>query len=175
MDNNPSYFKGPDRPVEQVGWDDAQEFLNRLNARGDGYRYRLPTEAEWEYAARAGSTDLFVDSRLSGVAWYGAGGANLLQSKGETHDVGRKQPNAWGLYDVHGNVNEWVQDWFSADYYRNSPRDDPAGPATGRTRVTRGGSWYSNASYLRLSNRYEMFAGLSRRDVGFRCVREAIR
>ena len=176
MGDNPSFFKGPDRPVEQVSWDSAQEFLQRLNARDDGYHYRLPTEAEWEYAARAGSSTEFPDSPPPGeIAWFGAGGKNLLESKGETHPVGSKKPNAWGLYDMRGNVGEWVQDWISADwthddYYSKSPVDDPQGPLEGKYHVTRGGSWYSNASYLRASNRYPC-ACTARRDIGFRVVR----
>jgi formylglycine-generating enzyme required for sulfatase activity len=175
MGNNPSYFKGPENPVEQVSWEDVHEFLSRLNARGDGYRYRLPTEAEWEYAARAGAEGLYAGPSLAPMAWYGVGGANLLQSKGSTHPVGQKQPNAWGLYDVHGNVAERVEDWYSASYYKTSPLADPPGPSSGEIHVARGGSWYSNASYVRLSNRYQTAAVLSRRDVGFRCVREAVR
>jgi formylglycine-generating enzyme required for sulfatase activity len=175
MGNNPSNFKGPTNPVEQVSWEDVHEFLRRLSARGDGYRYRLPTEAEWEYAARAGADGLYAGPSLAAMAWYGVGGENLLKSKGSTHPVGQKQPNAWGLYDVHGNVAERVEDWYSASYYKTSPQDDPTGPASGGVHVARGGSWYSNASYVRLSNRYQTVAVLSRRDVGFRCVREAVR
>jgi formylglycine-generating enzyme required for sulfatase activity len=174
MGNNPSFFKGADHPVEQVSWEDVHEFLRRLSARADGYRYRLPTEAEWEYAARAGATGLYAGPSLAAMAWYGVGGANLLESKGSTHPVGQKQPNAWGLYDVHGNVAERVEDWYSPDYYKASPQDDPTGPASGQIHVARGGSWYSNASYVRLANRYQNVAVLRRRDVGFRCVRETV-
>ena len=178
MGDNPSFFKGAghtDLPVEQVSWEDVHEFLRRLSARGDGYRYRLPTEAEWEYAARAGAEGLYAGPSLAAMAWYGVGGTNLLASKGTTHPVGQKQPNAWGLYDVHGNVAERVEDWYSASYYKTSPRDDPTGPASGEIHIARGGSWYSNASYVRLANRYQNVAVLRRRDVGFRCVREPVR
>ncbi len=102
MGSNPSYFREAARPVESVSWDDVQEFLRRLNARNDGFRYRLPTEAEWEYAARAGTTDKYAGARsLADVAW------DYSTSGGETHPAGQKQPNAWGLYDMLGNVYEW--------------------------------------------------------------------
>jgi formylglycine-generating enzyme required for sulfatase activity len=121
MGSNPSSNKGDNRPVETVSKLEAQDFLAKLNARNDGYRYRLPTEAEWEYAARAG-----MDSPYSGpldqVAWYAA------NSDDETHPVGQKRPNAWGLYDVQGNVREWVADLYSPGFYEVSPVGDPAGP-----------------------------------------------
>jgi len=134
MGANPSTFKGDDRPVETVSWNDVQEFLKRLNATDDGYRYRLPTEAEWEYAARAGSTADGV-ANVDEIAWYGE------NSGRETHPVGRKRANAWSLYDMLGNVWEWCADWHGANYYASSPVDDPQGPASGTDRVVRGGSW----------------------------------
>jgi formylglycine-generating enzyme required for sulfatase activity len=124
MGSNPSTIKGDDRPVETISRTEAQDFLTKLNARNDGYRYRLPTEAEWEYAARAGSTAPYA-GRLDDVAWY-AGNSN-----DETHPVGKKKPNAWGLYDMEGNVREWVEDWYASDYYSRSPVVDPTGPAAG--------------------------------------------
>jgi formylglycine-generating enzyme required for sulfatase activity len=111
--------------VETVSKNEAQEFLSRLNARNDGYKYRLPTEAEWEYAARAGSPAP-AGAALDEVAWYAA------NSGDETHPVGQKKPNAWGLYDMLGNVREWVEDQYSATYYANAPLADPTGPAPGQ-------------------------------------------
>jgi hypothetical protein len=103
---------------------EAQDFITKLNAMNDGYRYRLPTEAEWEYAARAG-TDSAYSGPLGQVAWYAA------NSEDETHPVGLKKPNAWGLYDIQGNVREWVSDLYTANYYSNSPAVDPTGPEPG--------------------------------------------
>jgi len=134
MGANASQFKEEDRPVENVSWSDVQEFLRRLNAMNDLYRYRLPTEAEWEYAARAGSPlDMVAD--LGAVAWYDG------NSGSQTHPVGRKRANGWGLYDMLGNVWEWCADWYGKDYYASSPIDDPQGPASGNLQVVRGGSW----------------------------------
>lgn len=151
MGSNPSKFKGRSHPVEQVSWDDAQAFVQRLNQKEGHDRYRLPTEAEWEYAARAGTTSTyhFGDdaSQLGRYAWYD-------KNSGETtHPVGQKEPNAWGLYDMHGNVWEWVQDWYGENYYRNSPSTDPRGPSSGSYRVDRGGSWGDDAAYCRAAYR----------------------
>ena len=121
MGSNPSTIKGDDYPVETVNKNEAHEFLNRLNAKHDGFHYRLPTEAEWEYAARAGSATSYI-GKLDETAWYGD------NSDDTTHAVGQKKPNAWGLYDMEGNVKEWVEDLYSANYYRNSPGVDPTGP-----------------------------------------------
>jgi formylglycine-generating enzyme required for sulfatase activity len=181
MGTNPSYFKGRDRPVEQVSWDDVQDFLEKLNRRHDGYHYRLPTEAEWEYAAGSGAPGPFGGSGLANTAWYAETENTsilpLTESLGETHPVGRRKANAWGLYDMLGNVSEWVQDWYGKTYYQITPEADPAGPLEGEYaslgpyHIARGGSWHSIPSYLRVSDRYETVHGLRRRDIGFRCVR----
>jgi formylglycine-generating enzyme required for sulfatase activity len=155
MGNNPSNFKdcGGNCPVDQVSWDDAQNFINKLNQSNDGFRYRLPTEAEWEYACRAGTTGDYAGD-LDSMAWY------EVNSEGKTHPVGHKRPNAWGLYDMHGNQWEFCQDWYDANYYRNSPIADPQGPSRGQPsgrgldgampqRVVRGGGETSDISRLR--------------------------
>jgi formylglycine-generating enzyme required for sulfatase activity len=166
MGANPSNIKGDDRPVETVSWNDVQEFLKRLNARDDGYRYRLPTEAEWEYAARAGSTaDKVAD--LDAVAWYSG------NSGSETHPVGRKRANPWGLYDMLGNVWEWCADWYGADYYTSSPVEDPQGPGSGSIRVVRGASFLDGAYVPRGASRNGYGPVIRSFILGFRCVREA--
>jgi len=141
MGTNPSEFKGAKNPVENVSWNDCQEFLKKLNALGkERGQFRLPTEAEWECACRAGTKTRFcsgdADGALADYAWFGA------NSGGTTHPVGTKKPNAWGLHDLHGNVWEWCRDWYGDDYYTRWPKDDPTGPAAGSIRVLRGGSWY---------------------------------
>jgi formylglycine-generating enzyme required for sulfatase activity len=125
MGSNPSTMKGDDRPVETVNKDEAHQFLSKLNAQNDGYRYRLPSEAEWEYAARAGSATPYT-GRLDEVGWFDG------NSGDETHPVGQKKPNAWGLYDMEGNVKEWVEDNYSQNYYSNTPETDPTGPQGGQ-------------------------------------------
>ncbi|MDR1038117.1 MAG: formylglycine-generating enzyme family protein [Deltaproteobacteria bacterium] len=140
MGFNPSHFHGPDLPVEQVSWLDAVEFLARLDAmEGESGRYRLPTEAEWEYAAREGSEGFFsfgdVPSDLVQYGWF------LGNSGGTTRSVGSMRPTGRGLFDIHGNVAEWTSDWFSDAYYSSSPFLDPAGPASGSARSVRGCSW----------------------------------
>jgi formylglycine-generating enzyme required for sulfatase activity len=166
MGNNPSHFQGDNLPVEQVGWNDRQEFLKKLSAK-EGKTHRLPTETEWEYACRAGSTTRFNagddDSALDGVGWYSG------NSWGKTHPVGQKRPNAWGLYDMHGNVGEWCEDRYDKDYYRNSPAADPAGPAQGAPRVLRGGSWRGNPGFCRSAGRLWSYP-VRRRSLGFRVV-----
>lgn len=129
MGSNPSTIKGDDHPVETVSKQDADDFLAKLTARNDGYRYRLPTEAEWEYAARAGAP---LPATLDEVAWYSA------NSDDTTHAVGQKKPNAWGLYDMLGNVREWVSDLYAMNYYANSPLADPTGPQPGQGGPQRG-------------------------------------
>ena len=142
MGKNPSYFKGDTRPVERVSWEDAQAFLKNFRSLGDfgslgDMTVRLPTETEWEYACRAGTQTAysFGDDvgQLGDYAWYPA------NSNSQTHPVGQKKPNAWGLYDMHGNVWEWCQDWYDETYYGQSPEKNPQGPGSGQYRLLRGG------------------------------------
>ncbi len=177
MGTNPSDFKGPDLPVEQVSWNDAQQFLDQLNAHNDGYRYRFPTEAEWEYAARAGSPIFWLSgpripridnsSPLDAIAWFGR------NSGGQTHPVGGKLPNAWGLYDMIGNVEELVADWYSDSYYTNSPLRDPSGPDSGLSRVVRGLPSWEVPIAPRF--RHGVGPGVGYDFMGFRVARESIR
>jgi formylglycine-generating enzyme required for sulfatase activity len=151
--NNPSEFKGDERPVDNVSWNDVQEFIRKLNANEGGrIEYRLPTEAEWEYAARAGTETRYSfgdgAGKLGDYAWFEE------NSDGQTHPVGQKQPNPWGLYDMHGNVAEWVQDRHGHDYYQGSALQDPRGPSSGSSfRVVRGGSRFDGTWYLWSSRR----------------------
>ncbi|MBN2468574.1 MAG: formylglycine-generating enzyme family protein [Deltaproteobacteria bacterium] len=180
-----SHFKddGNDHPMKNVSWDDCQEFIKRLNSRGE-YRYRLPTEAEWEYACRAGMGGPYaaghgeVDDVLGPMGWYSG------NSEGKSHPVATKAPNSWGLCDMHGNVLEWCHDWYAEYEDKRLERidgdwvitaksqTDPRGPNSGRARVARGGSWFSTAEYCRSATRFR-FPPESRRDfIGFRLVRE---
>lgn len=152
MGKNPSWFPGNDqRPVECVSWNDCQDFIEQLN-RITGEHFRLPTEAEWEFAARGGNESKgcrYAGSNdLDEVAWYDEG-----WDKGSTHPVAGKQPNELGLYDMSGNVYEWCADWYEEDYYQTSPEVDPQGPASVSFRVLRGGSWDGDAWLCRLSHR----------------------
>ena len=152
MQNNPSEFKG-DRnlPVENVSWEDTQVFIGRLNEKERGRVFSLPTEAQWEYACRAGTETKFYigdsEADLDRAGWHSG------NSDGQTHPVGQKEPNGFGLYDMHGNVWEWCQDWYDKNYYRNSPPTDPKGPSSGSYRVLRGGSWFGRGRYLRCADR----------------------
>jgi formylglycine-generating enzyme required for sulfatase activity len=198
MGTNPSHFTGDrNRPVEQVSWEDTQEFIQRLHTREGGARYRLPTEAEWEYACRAGSQTAYsfggTPYGVSGTPYgasgtpYGVGGPSLsaygwyagnasegifaLFRSGKTHPVGQRQPNAWGLYDMHGNVWEWVQDWYGN--YAPEPVADPQGPASGVYRVFRGGSWYHGARHCRSAYRSHGTPSYRARYLGVRLLRTA--
>jgi formylglycine-generating enzyme required for sulfatase activity len=133
-------FKGDSFPVQFITWQDIQDFIARLNQTNDGYTYRLPTEAEWEFACRAGTTTDYADE-LQWLAWYHG------NSDQKVHPVGHLHPNAWGLYDMHGNVTEFCQDWYDANYYRNSPGADPPGPGNGKERVLRGGSFFDSGPF----------------------------
>lgn len=183
MRNNPSYFINcPNCPVEQVSWEDAQQFIAKLNAQNDGYKYRLPTEAEWEYAARAGTTGDYAGN-LDSMGWFWENSGDqrlsgewnfdkLKAVNGRTHPVGTKQPNAWGLYDMQGNVWEWVQDWFDVGYYAKSPATDPVGPASGSDRVGRGGCWTNHATGLSWTLRFNVKPSSRYLHLGFRVVRQ---
>ena len=152
--------------MEQVSWKDCQEFVEKLNAKVGGGRFSLPTEAQWEYACRAGSTTRYCygddESRLGEYAWYDG------NSGRKTHPVGEKKPNAWGLYDMHGNVFEWCMDWYGG--YAKSPADDPAVSSGDMGRVNRGGGWSSYAAHCRSGFRTND-AGLRSSLVGFRVAR----
>jgi formylglycine-generating enzyme required for sulfatase activity len=167
MGDNPSQFEGANRPVESVSWEDVQTFIRTLNQKAGYEACRLPTEAQWEYAARAGSTTIYHFSddpaHLGDHAWYEE------NAGGYTHSVGQKKPNAWGLYDMHGNVHEWVQDWYHKTYYQNSPTVDPQGLDTGVGRVVRGGGWRRPAQYVRAADRSWYTPGSRVDHIGFRC------
>jgi sulfatase modifying factor 1 len=191
MGDNPSRWKGGRNPVEQVRWSDAVRFCNkRSELEGlrpcydlktwkcdfDADGYRLPTEAEWECACRAGTSTAYYfgddPSKLGEYAWFDK------NSGGHPRPVGQKQPNAWGLFDMCGNLWEWCNDFYKVDYYGESPLTDPKGPDTGRTKVVRGGAWRFSAQMCRAGYRYNENPGYA--DVcfgydiyGFRCVRKA--
>ncbi len=187
---NPSQSKGPGKPVEQVNWLGAIRYCNLRSLR-EGLEpcydlatlscdfgangYRLPTEAEWEYACRAGTNTTWcfgaAEEKLKDHAWF------RNSSAGTTHPVGQKKPNAWGLYDLHGNVWEWCHDFYAEGYYQQSPSKNPRGPDVGEERVLRGGCWKSPAQMCRSSFRYSEapgFAGVCfGADLyGFRCIRK---
>ena len=190
MNINPSHFKGPKNPVEQVSWADAVLYCNarsraenlepcydeetgKCDFSADGYR--LPTEAEWEYACRAGTKTEYFFGRdpvqLKDYAWY------IDNSFNKTHPVAEKKPNPWGIYDMYGNVAEWCNDIYSENYYTVSPDKNPQGPSKGKKYVLRGGSWNTNAENIRSSFRVGEDPGFqdacfARDDIGFRCVRK---
>jgi formylglycine-generating enzyme required for sulfatase activity len=170
MGDNPSQFKGDDLPVEFVFWDDVQDFIKKLNKKESTDKYRLPSEAEWEYAARAGTTTRYSfgddDSKLGEYAWYSK------NSGDKTHPVGNKGANPWGLYDVHGNVWEWVQDQWH-DTYNGAPTDGSAwedGVSTAR--VVRGGGWILYYGICRSAVRSRNGPDYCARDLGFRLLQE---
>jgi len=188
--SDPSHFKNPEHPLEQINWTDAALYCNeRSIAEGfepcydeetwqcnfDANGYRLPTEAEWEYACRAGTNTKFSfgndTKKLKNYAWFSD------NSSGKTHPVGQKKPNLWGLYDMYGNVSEWCNDFYSEDYYKKSPEKDPKGPAMGEEKVLRGGAWNSSADSCRSSYRSSDPSiddtCLANDAIGFRCVRNA--
>lgn len=152
-----------------VSREEAQAFIAKLNRREPRERYRLPTEAEREYACRAGRASAYGfgdDEQVVGeYAWYDGNSAK------ETHPVGRKLPNAWGLYDMHGNVWEWVQDWYDDGFYNTSSSTDPMNEKTGSCRVYRGGSWSATSQGLMSTYRSRNLPGYRRSNVGFRLLR----
>jgi len=173
MGTNPSQFRGPSRPVETVSWDDCQEFIGRLNERVERLDARLPTEAEWEYACRAGTTtatwvgDLHIRGtealQLESIAWY------LANSHASSHSVAQKASNPWGLYDMLGNVWEWCTDLFAP--YDAITMKNPHGPAHGIKRVTRGGSWHTAAMRVRAARRDAIYREYCFERVGVRLAR----
>jgi formylglycine-generating enzyme required for sulfatase activity len=176
MGTEPACFKGKadECPVEGVSWAECQGFIKKLSSAGE-YSYRLPTEAEWEYACRAGTEAPFcsgeieevycaMDPALDAVGWY------CGNSGRRTHSVAQKDPNPWGLYDMHGNVSEWCSDWYGP--CAESPVTDPAGPDSGRGRVVRAGSWFSSAKNCGSASRFWWPPKASGDTIGFRLVRE---
>jgi formylglycine-generating enzyme required for sulfatase activity len=177
-EDNPSSFTdcGDDCPVEQVSWKDAQKFIHKLNEIEGTNKYRLPTEAEWEYACRSGTTTPFFTGKCISTdqanydSYYPAENCPKGEYRGKTVKVGSFQPNAWGLYDMHGNVWEWCQDWYG-DYPSNSVAD-PQGLDEGQSRVLRGGSWNDKAWLLRSANRYWGNPRDRLDEIGFRVARD---
>jgi formylglycine-generating enzyme required for sulfatase activity len=170
MRSNPSDFKGDDLPVEQVSWDNVQEFIMKLNEKEGTDKYRLPSEAEWEYACRAGTTTRYSfgddESELDDYAWY------ARNSDYKAYPVGQKKPNSWGLYDMHGNVWEWVQDKWH-DSYDGAPTDGSVWESgDGADRVFCGGSWDGGAGHCRSAARFHDDPSDRDRGLGFRLLQE---
>ena len=174
MGNNPSRFKSADRPVENVSWQDCQEFIATLNAtvgtlHVTPLQYRLPTEAEWECACRAGTQTIWPFGNdpepIGQYAWFNGNAGN------QTHPVGKFLPNAWGAYDMLGNVWEWCADWFDEEYYASSPMENPQGPTSGQTRVLRGGAWNNYPNICRSASRNKLAPHIGSYLIGFRLAR----
>jgi formylglycine-generating enzyme required for sulfatase activity len=169
MGSDPAYNQdSPVHPVEQVSWDDVQAYLKKLNWQAGTFAYRLPTEAEWEYACRAGTQTAYSfgndHSKLGEYVWYGL--------EGKTHAVGQLKPNPWGLYDMPGNLYEWCQDWYDANYYANSPEKNPQGASDGSYRVVRGTWWGGTEHGARSAFRpIPCVPAVGHYDIGFRLVR----
>ena len=171
MGKNPSNFTGKNRPVENITWHQVQEFIRRLNLRDNTRSYRLPTEAEWEYACRAGSVTQFHfgDDRekLDRFGWH------CHNSDFETHPVGKLPPNDWGLYDMHGNAAEWCQDWYEGYPHSGVFSSDPSGPISGTEKMIRGGAWDQAASFCRSAARSRNVPNDGSVLVGFRLAKDA--
>ncbi|MBF0419485.1 MAG: SUMF1/EgtB/PvdO family nonheme iron enzyme [Magnetococcales bacterium] len=169
MGINPSKFVscGDSCPVEQVSWNDVQQFISKLNMIQNGCLYRLPTEAEWEYACRSGGqTEKYCGGNdFDEIAWY------KNNSGGVLHPVGQKKSNSLGIFDMSGNVDEWVLDWYDDAYYENSASEDPTGPTDGSIKVFRGGGWGNNPVDIRSTIRRHVNAGMQSSHLGFRLVR----
>lgn len=167
MGSNPSYDKGGNLPVERVSYEDVETFITKLNEK-TGKTFRLPTEAEWEYAARGGKKSKGYkysgSNNIDDVAWY------YDNSNNKTHPVKTKRPNELGIYDMSGNVWEWCSDWYGG--YSSNAQTNPQGPSSGSSRVIRGGSWYSDAGYCRASFRYYVYLSKLYFNLGFRLVME---
>ncbi|NDV22611.1 SUMF1/EgtB/PvdOfamily nonheme iron enzyme [Desulfovibrio sp. JC022] len=169
MGKNPSYFEGDDHPVETVSWYDTQQFIRKLSSAANGkYTFSLPTEAQWEYAARGcGMFDKYAGSQnVNRVAWYSA------NSDEQTHPVGLMMPNRIGIYDMSGNVWEWCEDWFSPDAYASHDRKNPIHREYGEERSLRGGSWGHDEEHARAVNRFGLDPESKFSDLGFRLIRE---
>jgi formylglycine-generating enzyme required for sulfatase activity len=167
MGTDPSHHPGAELPVENVSWNDCRDFLAQLGKK-TGRSFALPTEAEWEYACRAGTATAWSfgdeEGALGDYAWDEA------NAGGVTHPVGTKRPNPWGLCDMHGNVGEWCSDWYAKHAYDGGPATDPAGPAKGDARIWRGGAWGDNPGYLRSSYRNCRGPEGRQAGIGLRCV-----
>jgi len=167
MGTNPSIFKGINRPIEKVSWADAQEFIKRVNGSGvipGGWKFALPTEAQWEYACRAGEAGPYSGGTIEQVAWYNSNSAR------RTHDVGTKKANAWGLHDMHGNVWEWCEDEFLAGFEGHPVDGSVRSDRRGTGRVMRGGGYLASADYCRCGYRNRGLPGMPGGAFGFRVV-----
>jgi formylglycine-generating enzyme required for sulfatase activity len=167
MGTNPSKFKGDDLPVDSITWGEAIEFCRKMSEL-TGHKYRLPTEAEWEYACRASTKTTFFwgNDFDESYGWY------RKNSGGTSHPVGEKSPNAWGLYDMCGNIEEWCVDWYKKSYKNKEHEIDPQGPSSGTLRVRRGGCWQHSIPCLRSGNRFYFDPDERSNQIGFRIVRE---
>lgn len=187
MGSNPSSFKGENLPVENVSWEDAMAFCRKLTERERaadrlpaGLAYTLPTEAQWEYACRAGTSSAFhygdrLDASMANLDGnYPYGGASKGEYRQKTTNVGSFRPNAWGLFDMHGNVREWCADWY-ADKLPGGAVSDPAGAPSGSNRVYRGGSWFNFGPYCRSASRYGDTPGYRNYNLGFRLALSSVR